>query len=258
MTSSPTADRPVVLITGASSGLGAGMAREYAARGHNLALCARRVEALEALRDEIRSRFPMVRIEIARLDVTDFSSVASVFEGFRGTFNRLDTIIINAGIGSGVPIGKGGMRENLAVIETNFTAALVQAEAAMEIFRQAKHGHLVFISSMSAMRGLRGAMTAYSASKAAVATLAEGLRAEALRLKGISVSTIFPGYIATEINEGVPKARTPFIIDAARGSRLLVTAIERKPAKAFVPVWPWHPLGWLLRIAPLSLVIRLT
>lgn len=258
MTSSPIVDRPVVLITGASSGLGAGMAREYAARGYDLALCARRTGALKALRDEIKQQFRDLRVEIAELDVTDFSKVAIVFRDVRVQFGRLDKVIVNAGIGSGAPVGKGGMRENIAVIETNFTAAFAQAEAAMEIFRETKRGHLVFISSMSAMRGLRGAMTAYSASKAAVATLAEGLRAETARMKGVTVSTIFPGYIATEINADVPKSRTPFITDAERGCRLLVRAIERRPARAFVPAWPWVPVGWFLRNAPLSWVVRMT
>ncbi len=258
MTLSPTDNRPVVLITGASSGLGAGMAREFVARGYDLALCARRLEPMAELRAELQVKFPNARIELARLDVTNYSEVQKTFADFHNSYGRLDKVIVNAGIGSGAPIGKGDMGANIKVIETNFTAALAQSEAAMEIFRAAGHGHIVFISSMSAMRGLRGMMTSYSASKAAVATLAEGLRGEVLRKKGIDVTTIFPGYIATEINADVPKSRTPFIIDAAKGCRLLVNAIERRPAKAYVPWWPWALMGWIMRNAPLSLVMKLT
>lgn len=258
MTSSPTDNRPVVLITAASSGLVAGMAREFVARGYDLALCGRRLEPMEDLRTELHASHPDARIDLPCLDVTDYAEVQRVFTDFHSQFGRLDKVIVNAGIGSGVPIGKGDMAANIKVIETNFTAAPAQSEAAMEIFRTANHGHLVFISSMSAMRGLRGMMTSHSASKAAVATLAEGLRGEVMRKKGIDVTTIFPGYIATEINADVPKSRTPFIIDAAKGCRLLVNVIERRPATAYVPKWPWAPMGWIMRNAPLSLVMKLT
>lgn len=252
MNASPSASRPVVLITGASSGLGAGMARELASRGYDLALCARRVEAMEQLKANICAHHPQCRVVIAALDVTDYLAVEDVFNDVYRQFNRLDKVIVNAGIGSGAPIGKGAMPDNIKVVETNLTAALAQAESAMMLFRQSQHGHLIFISSMSAMRGLRGSLTAYSASKAGVATLAEGLRAEVMRKPGIDVTTIFPGYIATEINAGVPRSRTPFIIGADKGCRLIVNAIERRPAKAFVPAWPWRPVGWLMRVAPLS------
>jgi len=253
--SSPSAE--VVLITGASSGLGAGMAREFARRGYSLALCARRTDQLQSLAAEIEAKFPGCRVEIAQLDVTDHAAVFTCFRAFRDRFGHIDRVIVNAGIGSGVPVGKGGFARNLAIVETNFTAAFAQAEAAMEIFRDQNKGHLVVISSMSAMRGLRGGMTAYSASKAAVAALAEGIRGDVLKKKGIDVSTIFPGYITTEINADVPKSRTPFIIDGARGARLLVDAIERRRPAAFVPFWPWSVVGLAMRVLPLSIVNRL-
>ncbi len=249
--------RPVILITGASSGLGAGMAHEFAKKGYDLALCARRIEQIDALKAEIQVDIPNVRIEVATLDVTDHGAVFDVFHEFCKKFKSIDRIIVNAGIGIGAPIGKGGFQDNLATIETNFTAALAQSEAAMEIFRAQEYGHLVMMSSMSAMRGLRGAMTAYSASKAAVASLAEGIRADMLRKPKIKVSTIYPGYIRTEINADIPKSKTPFIIDTEKGCRLLVEAIEREPSKAFVPFWPWSVIGFLMRVLPLSLVTKI-
>lgn len=246
-----------ILITGASSGLGAGMAREFARRGADLALCARRIEALATLKAEILAANPHARVEITQLDVTDHEAVFAVFRQFRDDFCGIDRVIVNAGVGSGAPVGKGGVASNVATIETNFTAAFVQAEAAMEIFRAQQSGHLVVISSMSAMRGLRGSMTAYSASKAGVAAMAEGIRADVLRKGDISVSTIFPGYIRTELNADIPKSRTPFIIDGVHGARLLVEAIEKRKAKAFVPFWPWAMIGRLMKMAPLWLVNRM-
>lgn len=248
----------VTLITGASSGLGAGMAREIAARGGDLALCARRIEQLEALRAEILTAHPDRRVEIASLDVTDAQAVATTFANFRSQMGCLDRVIINAGIGRGAPVGKGGWAENRATLETNLVAAFAQAEAAMECFRDQGKGHLVVMSSMSAIRGMRGAMTAYATSKAAVAAMAEGLRAECLRKPGIDITTIYAGYIRTELNAHIPAKKTPFIIDADKGARLLIDAIQRRPARAYVPRWPWGPLGMLMRVLPLSLVTRIT
>lgn len=252
---SPSAERPVVLITGASSGLGWGMAQEFARRGADLALCARRTEKLDELKAQILAAHPQTRIEIAALDVADDASIEPVFQDFHSRFGRLDRIIVNAGIGEGVQLGRGGWATNRRVFEINLLAAAAQAEAAMAILRAQSGGQLVLVSSMSAMRGLRGAMAAYSTSKAALAHLGECLQVDALG-KPFSVQTLFPGYIATAINADMPRSKTPFIIDAERGCRLLVNAIERGRPRAMVPAWPWALIGPLMRHLPLSVVAR--
>ncbi|MNV28080.1 putative oxidoreductase SadH [compost metagenome] len=170
----------------------------------------------------------------------------------------IDRVIVNAGIGAGAPIGKGKFDENKRTVETNFLAAMAQSEAAMETFRAQETGHLVIVSSMSAMRGLRGSMTAYSSSKVAVAAMAEGIRADVLRKRQIKVTTLYPGYIRTELNARAAPGKTPFIVDAAKGCRLLVAAIEREPTSAYVPWWPWAALAYLMRRMPLSWVTRLS
>lgn len=242
-----------ILITGASSGLGAGMAREFAGKGYNLALCARRLERLESLKQEIESKYA-VRVEVRTLDVTDYDQVFLVFKAFQQDFGQIDRIIVNAGIGNGRRIGKGNFAINRETAETNFISALAQCEAAVEIFRAQNSGHLVVMSSMSAMRGLPKHLSTYAASKAAVAHLAEGIRAELMKTP-IKVSTIFPGYIRTELNEGAKKL--PFEIDEKTGAHLLVKAIEKQPVKAYVPQWPWLPLGLAMKVLPLSLVNKL-
>ena len=249
--------RPVALITGASSGLGRGMAREFARRGYNLALCARRRDRLETLKAEIAAEWPAARVEIDVLDVADDNAIFAVFGAFRARFGRLDRIVVNAGIGDGVQVGRGGWTRNRQVLMTNLVAAFAQAEAAMGHLRDQGNGQLVLVSSMSAMRGLRGAMTAYSTSKAALAHLGESLRADTLG-KRIVVTTLFPGYIDTEINADMPASKKPFLIDADKGCRLLVDAIERERATACVPAWPWAALAPLMRYLPLSLVTRMT
>lgn len=246
--------RKTILITGASSGLGDGMAREFAAMGRNLALCARRTERLDGLKAELERNHPGIKVLVKALDVNDFDAVFRVFREVHAEFGSIDRIIVNAGIGQGKRIGTGHFSQNVQTAQTNFVAALAQCEAAVEIFRQQNHGHLVTISSMSAVRGLPKHLTTYAATKAGVASLSEGIRAELLATP-IKVSTIFPGYIRTEINEGA--AKLPFEVDAKTGSRLLVKAIEREPAKASVPWWPWGPMGFLMRILPLRAVVKL-
>ncbi|MFW2076673.1 SDR family oxidoreductase [Acinetobacter sp. ULE_I010] len=242
-----------ILITGASSGIGAGMAREFAQKGYNLAVCARRLERLEALKQELESKYG-VKVITKVLDVTHYDQVFQVFREFKQEFGTIDRIIVNAGIGDGRRIGSGKFEINRVTVETNFISALAQAEAAIEIFREQKLGHLVIISSMSAIRGMPKHLTAYGASKAAVAHLAEGIRAEFLDTK-IKVSTIFPGYIRTEINEGAKKL--PFEVDEKTGSHLLAKAIEKEPVKAYVPQWPWLPLSIAMKILPLKIVNKL-
>jgi short-subunit dehydrogenase len=247
--------RQNILITGASSGLGRGMAREFAKLGRNLALCARRADRLDELRRELEAAHPRIRIAVRPLDVTDHEQVFEVFRAFRSELGTIDRVIVNAGIGKGQPIGTGNFfRANRKTAETNFVAALAQCEAAVEILREQNAGHLVTISSMSALRGMRGNLTTYAASKAALATLTEGIRADLLGTP-IRVSTIFPGFIRSEMNERVK--HTPFIVDTETGCRAIVRAIEKEKPAAYVPRWPWAPLGFLMRRLPLSVVARM-
>ncbi len=245
--------RGVVLVTGASSGLGAEMARQFADLGYDLALCARRTERLESLAAEITARTGR-RVETAALDVTDAEAVPAVFARFAAAFGAIDRVVVNAGIGAGAALGTGGADANRATAMTNFVGALAQAEAALEIFRAQGHGHLVLISSVLALRGMPRALTTYAATKAGVTALGEGLRAE--HIPGVDVSVIHPGYIRSEINAHAQ--RTRFVVDTVTGVRSMVAAIERRRATAHVPAWPWLPIGMLLRVLPLPAFRRLT
>ena len=246
--------RKNILITGASSGLGKEMARQFAAKGRNLALCARRVENLEALKAEIEQAHPGVTVAIKALDVCDYDKVFEVFREFDAELGGLDRVIVNAGMGKGQPLGTGYFWANKQTAETNFVAALAQCEAALELFRKRNAGHLVMISSMSAMRGMPRNLTTYAATKAAVAALAEGIRADLMK-SPIEVSTIYPGYIRSEINEKVKN--TPFMVDTETGVRAMVKEIEKEVDEACVPKWPWAPMGVLMRNLPLKTVAKM-
>jgi short-subunit dehydrogenase len=246
-----------ILITGASSGLGAEMARQFAVLGHDLALCARRTDKLEALRDEIATLAPSCRVGIRALDVTDDDKVFAVFRAFAEDFGSIDRVVINAGQGLGAPLGTGRYDVNRETAMTNFVAALAQTEAALEIFRAQKSGHLVMISSMSALRGLPKTLTTYAATKAGVAHLAEGVRNEFYGKDWLKVTVLYPGYIASEMNDQVTH-EVKLMASTEKGVRSMVKAIEKEVGSAHVPALPWAALAPVLRFAPLGVVKKLS
>ncbi|MBO6199621.1 MAG: SDR family oxidoreductase [Psychrobacter sp.] len=246
-----------ILITGASSGLGEGMAKLFAKLGYNLAICARRTDRLENLKTELSAQYPDIRIEYRVLDVSDYDAIFEVFDAFAADFGYIDRVVVNAGVGDSRRIGKGRFDTNRKTVEINFISALAQCEAAMNIFRAQNSGHLVVISSMSAMRGLPKHLTAYGASKAGLAHLAEGIRADMLLTKlPIKVSTIYPGYERTEINENAKPL--PFEVDAETGTKAIVAAIEAEVDEACVPSLPWSIVGQAMKHLPLQVVNRVS
>jgi len=246
-----------ILITGASSGLGAEMARQFADLGHDLALCARRTERLDELTAEILAVHPDRRIEVRALDVNDHDAVFTVFRDFAAAFDRLDRVVINAGLGKGAPLGTGGFEANRETSMTNFVGALAQTEAAMEVFRAQQGGHLVMVSSMSALRGLPKAVTTYAATTAGVAHLVEGLRTEFYGKSGYGFTVLYPGYIASEMNDGVEAAENKMMVSTEKGVAAMVSAIEKKRGSACVPPLPWAPLSVVMKHAPLPIFRRL-
>jgi hypothetical protein len=218
-------------------------------------LCARRTDRLVELRNELTSRHPNITVLIRRLDVTDHDDVFAAFDQFTSDLGSLDRVIVNAGIGKGQPIGTGRFDANLVTARTNFLGALAQCEAALTVFRAQDSGHLVVISSVGAFRGFPGHTTTYSATKAGIATLAEGIRADVVD-RPITVTTLYPGFISSEMNPDPSVSR--LMTDTATGVRSMVKAIEREVANACVPPWPWRALAVVLRHVPLRIVAKLT
>ena len=246
--------RGTILITGASSGLGAEMARQLATAGYDLALCARRTDRLEELAVQVTTAHPDRRVVVKALDVNDHDAVFRVFREFRDELGRLDRVVVNAGLGKGQPLGTGRFDANRETAMTNFVAALAQTEAAAEAFRAQGSGHLVMVSSISALRGMPGNTTTYAATKAGVAHLAEGFRAEMLGTP-VKVTVLYPGYIVSEMS-ATSKA-TPLVASTERGVRAMVAAIEKEKASARVPAWPWVPVGFALEHLPLPVARRM-
>lgn len=229
------------------------MAREFAAKGRNLALCARRLDRLESLRDELLAANPGITIEVSALDVCNYEQVFTVFRELDASLGGIDRVIVNAGIDSSQPLGTGQFDANRRTANTNFVAALAQCEAAMELFRPRNAGHLVVLASVSAYRGQPSTLNIYAATKAGVASLAEGLRME-LRTSPIKVTTLFPGFIRSEINEKIEKR--PFMVEMEVGVKALVKAIEAEVSESSVPKMPWAIVGFFLRVLPWWIVAR--
>jgi hypothetical protein len=223
------------------------MARAFAARGRDLALCARRTDRLDELKADLCQRYPDIRIAVAALDVNDHEAVPKVFAELGDELGGIDRVIVNAGIGKGATLGSGKLWANKATIETNLVAALVQIEAALEMFHTNGSGHLVLISSVLGNTGVPGVKAAYAASKAGVSSLGESLRAE-YRSGPIAVSVIEPGYIESEMT--AKSDSTLFMVDNETGVKAMVDAIERERGRAAVPWWPWAPMVHLMRVLP--------
>jgi short-subunit dehydrogenase len=229
------------------------MARAFAAKGRDLALCARRIDRLDELKAELVAAHPGITVAVAALDVNDHEQVPKVFAELSDELGGIDRVVVNAGIGKGAPLGSGKLWANKATIETNLVAALVQIETALEMFKASGGGHLVLISSVLGNKGVPGVKASYAASKAGVSSLGESLRAE--YLKGpIKVTTLEPGYIESEMT--AKSASTLLMVDNGTGVKAMVDAMEREVGRAAVPWWPWGPLVQVMRMLPPRLAKR--
>lgn len=229
------------------------MARAFAAKGRDLALCARRIDRLDELKAELQTAHPGISVAVASLDVNDHDQVPKVFAELSDELGGIDRVVVNAGIGKGAPLGSGKLWANKATIETNLVAALVQIETALEMFKASGGGHLVLVSSVLGNKGVPGVKAAYAASKAGVTSLGESLRAEYIN-GPIKVTTLEPGYIESEMT--AKSASTLLMVDNATGVKAMVDAMERETGRAAVPWWPWGPLVQLMRVLPPRLARR--
>lgn len=230
------------------------MARIWAADGRDLVLCARRTAELDALQETLLSSYPDRRILVEELDVNDRDAIRRAFARTVDELGGLDRVVVNAGVDFGRPIGTDSGDGNHVTAQTNFVGALNQIEASLAHFRGVKAGHLVLISSMAALRGLRGDIAVYGATKAALASLGEGLRSEFWD-SPIEVTTVFPGYIQTAMTDGGPPRR--WLAPLAPATAELVRAVDAERAKAYIPAWPWTALSVAMRLAPLGAFRRM-
>jgi short-subunit dehydrogenase len=222
----------VFLITGASSGIGKGLALELAKRGAKVALVARRAEMLQDIVNEIRGHDGKA-VSFAA-DVQDAESIRSTVERASAELGPIDVLVANAGIGATTDAAELDPAEVARVINVNVIGASNSVAAVVPQMVKRGSGHLVVISSLAAYRGLPKS-AAYCASKAAVSAFFESLRLD-LEPKGISVTIIHPGFIKTPLTAG-RHAQMPFLMELDDAVQKILGAIEaRKKSYAF----PWQ------------------
>ena len=222
----------VVMITGASSGLGRGMALEIAARGGHLGLLARREDLLNEIVDEAKAR--NVKAVFATADVRDAKAVREAADRFRHELGPIDILIANAGIGTADHAVRLTPEHAANVIGINVLGAVNSVAAVLPEMVERKQGRLVAISSLAAYRGLAKS-AAYCASKAALSAYFESLRID-LRHSGVGVTIIHPGFIKTALTAG-REAKMPYLMELEDGVKKIVGAIEREKK---IYAFPWQ------------------
>jgi short-subunit dehydrogenase len=241
----------VVLITGASSGIGRTLAVELALRGATLGLLARRADVLEEIVGEVGKAGG--RALALPADVRDAEAVRAAADRLRTEFGPIDVLVANAGVGATTHAKDLRAAEVAEVININLLGAVNSVTAVVPEMIERGQGQLVAISSLAAYRGLPKS-GAYCASKAALSSFFESIRLD-LRGTGVDVTIIHPGFIKTPLTAG-RHAQMPYLMELQDATRKIVHAIEaRKKSYAF----PWQLAG-IVRFAmllPVSLYDRI-
>ena len=239
----------VVFITGASSGIGAALARYYAAHGATLGLAARRGDALESLSASLPGKH-----HCYSLDVSDAAALADAAQRFIAAAGVPDVVIANAGVSVGTLTQEASDNQAFRrVMEINVLGMVHTFQPFMAAMLGHKSGRLVGIASVAGIRGLPGA-GAYSASKSAAITYLESLRVE-LRGSGVKVVTIAPGYIRTPMTDANNYAM-PFMLEPDEAARRFAKAIEIGKSYTVIP-WQMGLVAKLMRLLPNCLFDRL-
>ena len=191
------AQRKVVLITGASSGIGEATARHLASMGHQPVLGARRTDRITAIAQEIRQAGGQALA--LELDVTDLESVRAFVGAAHRQFGRVDVLVNNAGVMPLSFLAELRIDEWNQMIDVNLRGVLHGIAAALPIMREQKSGHIINVASVSAHR-VDPTAAVYCATKFAVRALSEGLRQES---KDLRVTVVSPGLTRTELFDGI-------------------------------------------------------
>lgn len=234
-----------VIITGASSGIGAALATAFASKGYNLGLAARRIDKLEALARQLEDTYH-VQVAIIALDVQQDTQVAPALSRLAQELGQVDIVVANAGISGVRRSGSGNIEIDKTIFQTNVIGAIATLDAATKMFLAQGHGHLVGMSSFSAFSPLPTS-AAYSASKAALTNYMNAMRLELINKK-INVTVIHPGFIKTDIAPHMDKY--PFVIEADVAAQQMVRAIEINKANVIVPAMPWKAAKGLMKLMP--------
>jgi short-subunit dehydrogenase len=221
-----------ILITGASSGIGAELSKQLAGRSCTLALLARRKEKLEELAVEVKKLGG--EAHVFPCDVGDRDAVHKAFSEADKALGGLDIIILNAGVGQPTPVNESFSAEKVEwIFRINVFGVIYGIEAILPRFLERGRGAIVAVSSLAGYRGLPGS-TAYGGSKAAVTNMLEGMRVE-LKPKNIDVIVVSPGFVETPMT-GKNKFKMPFLMPVEKAVKVMIRGIEKGSREVQFPL----------------------
>lgn len=240
----PLEPRQNAIIVGASSGIGAALARRLSSEGYALALLARREDHLQRLCAEINAGGAGQAVYFIH-DVLATATVPTLFQRVCLELGGLDLLVYNAGTHFPNDATVFSGEKDLHILSVNLLGAAAWLNLAAERFQRSGAGHIVGIGSVAGDRGRRG-MPAYTASKAGLHTYLEGWR-NRLERHGVTVTTIKPGQVQTALLKNADRERGPISAEAA--AELIWKAIRGRRGTVYVPV-RWALVGWVIRHLP--------
>lgn len=241
----------VAVITGASSGLGAEMARQLARDGWQVGLTARRAVDLGRVAEQIhRDGGTAV---IAPADATDADATTSAFRKIVRQLGPVDLLIANAGVGLDLTARDFTVSRFRQMVDVNLLGPAYAIECVLPTMITRRSGQIVGISSLAGYRGLPGS-AGYSSTKAGLTALLEGLRAELNRL-GVNVTIVHPGYIRTPMTEKQTHQQ-PFLMDVEPATRIILQGVHRRQPRVDFPM-PMVALLRVVRLLPDAIYDRL-
>ena len=248
--STPLSPSRRAILVGASSGIGAALARRLADEGYTLALLARRGEMLDALAEEINQAHGEMRALPYVHDVTDYDSVPELLRRIMADLGGLDLFVFNSGIALKAGVDNFDFERDRRTMEVNLIGALAWLNPVAEIFQNLKSGQIVGISSVAGERGRVG-NPSYNTSKAALSCYLEALRNRLTR-HGVHVLTVKPGFVQTDMLKGAKKLF--WVIPTEQAAQDIWNAIRKGKQEIYTPArWRWVML--IIRNIP-SFVFR--
>ena len=233
----------VVLITGASSGIGYQLAKDLANEGAQLALLSRRTDLLVSLTEKLTS---ITKVKCYKCDVTLKNEVAESFSQIKKDFGKVDIAILNSGVGYTSSALNYSSVEAEKTFNTNVLGAIYFIEQFLHDFISEKRGVIVGISSLGDGKGFPKSGF-YSASKAALTIILESLRIE-LKKYNIKVITVKPGFIKTAMTDK-NKFKMPYLMSAQEGSKIILDGLRKDKR---IIEFPWQTTigAKILRMMP--------
>ena len=242
----------VVIVTGASSGIGEATARQFGREGAKVVLAARRMDKLEALATEIKGMGTGADVLVVQADLSKLEDIQSLIQKTLEKFGRIDVLVNNAGFGRLDWLEKlDPVKDIQGQFDVNVMGVVQTTRQALPVMIQQRSGHIIQMCSMAGLVGTP-TYTIYSACKHAVHGFSEALRRE-VKPWGIDVSMVYPGGVSTEFGShaGIKrktKATTPkFMLLTAEQVAEAVVSLVRRPRAMWIIPWLWTFTMWMNR-----------